>query len=220
VYAAGVSLERSVNGGNTWTTLSKPSSSDATGLQLDPNVPGRLLLGSWYRGAHTYTVAPDLNVTATAQLSVPPAAGVRMEIVLTVTNRGPHAATGVRVNINVAGGRAFYQNSECSVNAATASQATCTLGEMSSGQSKVLRIESSFETAGPLGITATVAGNETDPATADNTYSQSWAYAVLTLVSTTTTGSSGGGGGGSLAWWMLVALAGLAVERRHIVLYR
>jgi hypothetical protein len=152
-------------------------------------------------------------VTAAGQPSVIPATGARTEIWFTVTNRGPHTASAVSLNIDVAGGRALFENAECSVNASARSHATCTLGPMTSGQTKMVRVESSFETAGLLGITASVASVEAEASAANNTISESWSYNPPT----NSPRGGGGGGGGSLSWWMLLALAGFAIERRRVV---
>jgi photosystem II stability/assembly factor-like uncharacterized protein len=208
LYIAGEGVSRSVDGGNTWTGVFFLGGY-ATGLQLDPTAPGRLLKTTESQGAHTYTVATDLTVTAAGIPSTAPASGVRTEIWFTVTNGGPHTAASVTLNIDVAGGRALYQNADCSVNPSTPSHATCTLGAMPSGQSKLVRIESSFETAGPLSYTASVASVENELTAANNSLSQSWTY------NAPSSSGGGGGGGGALSWWMLLALAGIAAERRR-----
>jgi hypothetical protein len=43
-------------------------------------------------------------------------------------------------------------------------------------QSNVARIESSFETAGPMSVTASVVSNDVEMAPGDNTVSDSWNY--------------------------------------------
>lgn len=210
----GPGASRSIDGGATWNRLAGGSLSfGSTGLQLDPNARGRLLTTTWSGGVHTYTIATDLTVTASGQPSVPPASGVRTEVLFTVTNRGSHAATGVKLNINVAGGRDLFENADCTVNASARSTATCTVAPIPAGQSKLVRIQSSFETAGPLSITASVAANEAELTAADNTSSDSWSYIVS---NSSGGGSGGGGGGGSVSWWMLLALAGFAAERRRV----
>ena len=88
------------------------------------------------------------------------------------------------------------------------SQASCTLAPIEVGQSKVLRIEASYENAAPVSITASVVANETELTATDNTIAQSWSY-------TPPATSSSGGGGGTFSWWMLFTLAGIVVEARR-----
>lgn len=210
IYFGGSGVSRSVDGGNTWTTIATPTQLDVVGLHLDPNVPGRLMIGTWYGGVQTYTVATDLSVTAEGQPSVAPAGGVRAEIRFTVTNRGPHAVSSVNLDINVAGGRTLFENADCKVNASVRSAALCTFGPLASGESKTVRIESSFETAGPLSITAAVGGTATELAADNNTISASWSYNAPASPP-----RNNGGGGGALSSWMLIALAGMAAARRR-----
>lgn len=207
LYMRTFGLSRSVDGGNTWSDIAIPLAMDPTDVQLDPSAPGRLFMGTQSGGVHTYTLATDLQVVSTSDPALAPAAGARTEISLTVMNRGPHAATGVRLNINIGGARTLFANTGCSVSA-TSTSATCTVAPIPVGQSKIVRIESSFETAGSLDVTASVAANEVELAATDNTLSRSWTY-------TPPTNTSGGGGGGALSWWMLLALAGVAVEVRR-----
>jgi len=200
-------VSRSVDGGISWNSVGSFTAFDSTGVQLDPGVRGRVLLTTWYGGVHTYTVATDLAVTASGQPGAAPASGVRNEVSFTVTNRGEHDATGVRLNLNVADGRSWIANSDCSVNTATPSDASCTIAVLPRGQSKVVRIQSSFETAGPLNVAASVTGNETELAATDNSISSSWTYLESVPSS---------GGGGTFSWWMLLALAGFAIEAKRV----
>jgi hypothetical protein len=104
---------RSNDEGSTWTEIAGSPQGSCEDLKLDASTRGRVLRATWLGGVQTYTIASDLAATAAGQPTVPPAAGARAPFQFTVTNRGPHAVTGVTLNVRVSG-RALFKNQRCS----------------------------------------------------------------------------------------------------------
>jgi hypothetical protein len=97
----GSGFARSVDGGLTWveTPLSVPGPITAFQVALMLG-PGELIAGTSSAGVVEYTVAPNLELTATA-LALPLPVSSNVSLTYTVTNRGPHASSASQLDINL-----------------------------------------------------------------------------------------------------------------------
>jgi len=217
VYFGGKSFYRSIDGGNSWDGIGNSVYFDTTGLHLDASVPGRLLSATFNNGVQTLTIATDLAFAAQGKVSGAPAPGARANIEIHVMNRAASltAATGVKVNLSVLDGRVFYPSADCTVNAATPTQATCTIASIRHGESKMISIESSYETVGNLNWTIAISANEMELMSFDNAGTVTFDFTRGPGGPINDGNNARGGGGGAFAWWMLVALAGIAAQRRR-----
>ena len=120
--------------------------------------------------ATTVLPAADLAIVKTAAPTV--AAGGQLTYELRVENLGPSTATGVAVTDPLPAGTAFVSAGEgC---AAAAGTVTCAVGELALGEARDFQVLVTvpLSLAGtPLLNTATVAGNEADPVTANDSSS-------------------------------------------------
>ena len=120
----------------------------------------------------TVLPAADLAITKTADPTVP--AGGQLTYKLHVENHGPSDATGVTVTDPLPAGTAFVSASEgC---AAAGGTVTCTIGALALGEARDLQVVVTvpLSLAGtPLVNTASVAGDEADPVTPDDSSSAS-----------------------------------------------
>jgi len=91
---------RSVDGGATWAETPFSIDGPSTGLEVAVMLgPGELIVGTTTAGVVEYTVAPDLELTATS-LALPLPVSSNASITYTVTNRGPHASSASELSIN------------------------------------------------------------------------------------------------------------------------
>jgi uncharacterized repeat protein (TIGR01451 family) len=124
------------------------------------------------RAETTVLPAADLAITKTADPTV--AAGGQLTYKLHVENLGPSDATGVTVTDPLPAGTAFVSASEgC---AAASGTVTCSIGALALGEARDLQVVVTvpLSLAGtPLVNTASVAGNEADPVTPDDSSSAS-----------------------------------------------
>jgi uncharacterized repeat protein (TIGR01451 family) len=134
------------------------------GNETDPNTANNTAT------AVTTVIQPsDLSVTKT-DAPDPVTVGSNLTYTVTITNNGPDAATGVTLTDTLPGGVTFVSAtpSQGSCNQA-AGVVTCNLGSLANGASATVTIVVTPNTPGGISNTATVAGNETDPNTANNT---------------------------------------------------
>ncbi len=107
----------------------------------------------------------DLAVNKTVN-NPAPTVGQNVIFTITVTNNGPSAASGVTVTDSLPSGFAFV--------AAQASKGSLSgniwaIGDLANGENATLMIMARVNSAGTYTNTATVSGNETDPAPGNNT---------------------------------------------------
>src|SRR5262249_6639067 len=118
--------------------------------------------------ASTTVAAADLSITKTAPATV--AAGQQFTYTLAVHNGGPNDATGVAVTDTLPAGVTFVSASTGCTNAS--GTVTCTVGNLANGANATITIVvTAPSTAGTITNTAPVAGQPTDPNTANNTAS-------------------------------------------------
>ncbi len=160
---------------NTAGTITNTAS--VTGNEGDPDTSNNSASEST-----TVIAAADLAVTKSDSPD-PVLLGLGLTYTVTVINNGPNNATGVTLTDTLPGSVTFGSaTGSCSESGGTV---TCNLGSLASGNSAVVTITVTPNTAGTITNTANVTGNETDPNTTNNTASED-----------TTVQSGGGGGGG------------------------
>lgn len=208
-------LLRSVDGGDTWIDIDDTPPGDWTDLYLDPTTPGRVLRGS-ADSVQTYTVASDLVVTATGGPTVPAAQGARAQFQFTVTNRGPHHVVRATLDLERVADHLLFVNPSCTSPNTFVTQSevlNCNVGSLAPGESKVLTIESTFQTSSAVEIRASVKADEAELTDADNVLTYRATYNAPPA--SNPPARSGGGGGGSFSWWMLLVLAAVVTGGRR-----
>ncbi len=115
----------------------------------------------------TQSSRADLAIVKT--IAVPrPEVGANVTFTLTVTNNGPSAATGVKVNDPLPAGYSFV--SDNGATAATYDETTglWTIGAMALNGTASLQIIATINTTGTYVNTASVSGDQTDPISTNN----------------------------------------------------
>src|SRR5262249_6737189 len=116
----------------------------------------------------TVTASADLSITKSAPASV--TTGQQFTYTLSAHNGGPSDATGVAVTDTLPTGVTFVSASTGCANAS--GTVTCTVGSLANGANATATIVvTAPSTTGTITNTATVAGQQTDPNTANNTAS-------------------------------------------------
>ncbi len=97
--------------------------------------------------------------------------GLPVTYIITVTNLGPSPATGVAVTDTLPTGVIFNSviPTQGSCTAPMGGVVTCTVGTLPNGASATISLIVTVTTAGVIGNTASVSGNESDPSLANNT---------------------------------------------------
>jgi hypothetical protein len=135
-------------------------------------------------------------------------------LTLAVRNKGPHAATNVRVTADLpasaTGISATSPGATCAVAGVTV---TCTYAALPPAVTpSTISIGATVATAGTLA--ASVQGDQPDPIAANNSASAS--VAASAAPPPPSSGGGGGGGGGvSLEWLALLAASAAAAHRRR-----
>jgi uncharacterized repeat protein (TIGR01451 family) len=115
---------------------------------------------SEFRGAAPVQLAANLAITKTGPASVAP--GTSVEYTLTITNDGPHAASGVSVSDATPSGLTLVSNS-----GACNTSFPCSLGTLQAGQSvsiiSTFAVPAGYTTPNPITNTATVSSAAFDP---------------------------------------------------------
>ena len=127
-------------------------------------------LGQRVESAPTPAPQADLGITISAPSST--AAGTDVAFSIVASNAGPAPASGVTVTQTLPAGTTFVSaSSGCAVSAGYVS---CTAGSLPAGTALTLQVTVLAAQAGTFNATASIAGQEQDPASANNTASASF----------------------------------------------
>lgn len=118
----------------------------------------------------TQGASADLSLAMTASPN-PVAVGSNLIYTITATNDGPSAATGVNVTDILDPSLTFVSATPTAGSCTNASPVMCNLGNLDIGNSATITLVAKPTATGSIPNTATVAGNEPDPNTANNTAS-------------------------------------------------
>ncbi|MBI4338077.1 MAG: DUF11 domain-containing protein [Chloroflexi bacterium] len=135
--------------------------------QQDPNAANNTV--SQTTTVTAEVVNADLEVTK-ADAPDPVLVGQGLTYTVTVTNKGPAAATGVTLTDTLPGNVTFgsltFSQGSCALSGSTV---TCNLGNLANGASALVTITVTPGAAGALSNTVSVTGAQADPDAADNT---------------------------------------------------
>ena len=165
---------RSVDNGATWQRSVHTWHGNQAVFEaavLDPQSPGSLIAVSRSLGIVEYQVAPDLA----ASLTLPTGTiftGTPVQVTATVSNLGPMDASAVRVTLNLPASATLSSTpSGCTLASRTL---TCRVAPLRLNQSVNIPLTLAMSaTPSADSVTMTVAGHESDPATANNSASGS-----------------------------------------------
>lgn len=211
LFASGVA--RTVDDGATWEKFDQSGPGmqiPPASLALDPTDASTLLVTTGGLGLRTLTVAPDLEVS----LGAVGVTFTQPSIAVIVLNKGPYAATKVRVTVDLP---ASASNISVSSGAASCSMAgvkvTCEYDSLpASATPATFSIRPTLSTDGT--IAASVAAAEPDPVGGNNSATMSLPVNAAPAPPPSPSPSTGGGGGGSVSLEWLVLLAGCAAGAR------
>lgn len=164
-----------VDGGGAMGIAGSPYAVSGTIGQPDAGGPFAAGAYSLSGGFWTLTAAggaggnADLAVTVT-DAPDPVASGGTLTYTIALANLGPATSSGMTVTSALPPGVAFLSSTPGLPLCTPGSTVTCTLGALSPGTSHTVTIRVGIPSSmlGPIALTSTVAGNETDPATANN----------------------------------------------------
>ena len=121
----------------------------------------------------TVNAAPSADLSITKSDSPDPVnVGSSLTYTITVKNNGPSAATGVTMTDTLPGTVTFVSATPSQGNCSGTATVTCNLGSLSNGASATVTIVVTPNQAGDISNTATVAANEADPVTSNNSATQ------------------------------------------------
>jgi uncharacterized repeat protein (TIGR01451 family) len=212
LYAAsGAWIGRSADGGSSWQALRAASALPlwtSHVMLVDPNRPENILVTTLGSGVQQFTVAPDLSLTLAAPPS-PVAVGASANYVYTLSNLGPLDATGARVSVQLP---ATAQNISAAASGGTctvaATVAACVFAIARTGASTAITIAATAPAAGPMQLTASVAGDQPDSNPANNTVATTQSVVYMADVSVTATGAASAHTGDAVSYSVVVANAG------------
>jgi hypothetical protein len=164
------------NAGDTFSPLTYGSHSGAFATQNMPALPGGRTINSSY-GLTSFDLAvvgpagTDLAVTLMESPN-PVNNGDTMSYTVTVTNNGPTAATGVNLNVQWGTAQFLSQNSGPVVCMQTGGPtmpiSNCSIGNLAANGTATFTFDLKAVSAGTSTATASVSGNESDPASGNN----------------------------------------------------
>ena len=113
----------------------------------------------------------DLAITKVDSAD-PSRAGRNLTYTITVTNNGPNPATGVTVTDTLPSGLSARSSSASQGSCSGTTTVTCAIGDLASGASATVSIVVRPSSPGSITNSASVAGNQPDPDSANNTATQ------------------------------------------------
>ncbi|MBB5639442.1 putative repeat protein (TIGR01451 family), partial [Pedobacter cryoconitis] len=134
-----------------------------TGLEIDP-VPGN----------NTSSITPvpvatsDRSIVKTIDIANPPV-GSNVVFTLVATNNGPSTGTGITVTDLLPAGYTYVSSLPALGTTYVPGTGLWTIGTLANGLSSTLAITATVNPTGPYANTATITGNENDPAAGNNT---------------------------------------------------
>jgi uncharacterized repeat protein (TIGR01451 family) len=133
------------------------------------------------------SVTADLGVTTTASPTA--ATGTNVVVGSTIANNGPSTATSAVFTETIPSNTMLVSVTSSQGNCTASSMIQCNLGTMSSGASATVSLTLMAMTAGTATVTTTVAADQNDPASSNNTSAASVTligndYAAVPLVTT------------------------------------
>jgi len=185
LYVSGPQLiARSIDSGDSWELLTPPATSSTppwvpSALLPDPLRPHVVLAATQRFGVQQITIAPDLALDLDQSPGATLAVGQAITLRFTAQNLGPFHATGAKVRLDIPPGlqNVSIESSpgSCAIAAPTI---TCTYDILRAGLSAAITLKATPVTEGALQFTGTIAGDQADPAAANN--AQSYNATVVT----------------------------------------
>ena len=129
----------------------------------------------------------DLSLAKAAPASVP--VGSNITYTLQASDNGPGPATGVTVTDHIPAGTSFVSATPSKGSCSGTATVTCQLGVLDKGDAPTMSIVVKTTTGGTFKNTATVSGNEPDPAPANNSASVTTTALVAPVVVTGAAGA-------------------------------
>ncbi|MBB6274918.1 putative repeat protein (TIGR01451 family), partial [Pedobacter cryoconitis] len=134
-----------------------------TGNENDPT-PGN----NTSTATTTPTATTNLDLVKTVN-NATPAVGSNVVFTLVATNNGPSDGTGIVVTDLLPAGYTYVSSTPPAGTTYVPATGLWTIGTLTNGATSTLTITASVNAAGPYANTATIAGNENDPAPGNNT---------------------------------------------------
>src|SRR5207302_310716 len=141
------------------------NSATATATQPDPNNGNNT--DNTGNGGAAGVASVDVGIVKTAG-SLPPVVAEPFDYSLVITNHGPITATGVVVTDPLPANFAFVSATSTQGSCSGTTIVTCNIGMMLNGASVTITIRGTPGVAGPMTNTATVAANEPESLTSNN----------------------------------------------------
>jgi uncharacterized repeat protein (TIGR01451 family) len=138
-----------------------------------------VLIGHAGQNGNHYTVLINDSKPPAADLSIskadspdPVTVGNNLTYTITVTNNGPSPATGVNISDPLPAGETFVSVTPSQGSCTGTSAITCALGSLANGSSATVTLVVTPTQTGSISNTASVAANEFDPNTNNNSATQ------------------------------------------------
>jgi photosystem II stability/assembly factor-like uncharacterized protein len=169
---------RSVDSGITWTELSEGNPYSDSVIRITSMVgdgPGVLYLGNMASGLQTYTVSPDISISAGAPATGAFPIGTEIPWQFIVQNSGRHASTftqaswQVPANVDVLD--LVSSRGTCAVSGSR--RLSCDFGVLPANQSATVTMRLRGNAGGTLGINLSAGSAEIDSVPANNSFTNS-----------------------------------------------
>lgn len=198
-------VARSVDAGATWESLEFVDSfgkDNVTAFAALPQGGGEVLASRSGSGLYQMSIAPDLRLTSTGNMT----AGTAGNVVLTVSNDGEFTASAVQISAELPVATGSYTvsdtDTDCTVNGR---QLECMATQLR--PDATLSVNVGFTPSATGTWQATVEARESDSSTANNTRTVTVSAAPPANPPPSGGGGGGGGGGGRLDYLLLSLLA-------------